>query len=74
MLLCEADVLPSLGLTLSHALRLQDRLAREWGRQLPADDKLRFIDDVVATGVIGDFFLPNVLANRRALGGRVHAA
>lgn len=67
MLLCEADVLPSVGLTLAHALRLQHLLAREWGRELGPDDKRAFIDDVLAAGVIGPFFLPNVSAIRQAL-------
>ncbi len=72
--LCEADVLPSVGLSLAHALRLQDRLAREWGCTLQPADKARFIDQVVAAGVIGDYFLPNVLAIRQALCETARAA
>jgi hypothetical protein len=64
MLLCEADVLPSVGLTFAHALRLQRLLATEWGRHLGSSDKLVFIDEVLAAGVIGPFFLPNVAAIR----------
>jgi hypothetical protein len=65
--LCEADVLPSIGLNLAHAMRLQERLAREWKRPLDAHDKLAFIDAVLARGFIGAFFLPNVQATRAAL-------
>ena len=71
MLLCEADVLPSVGLTLNHALRLQQMLATEWGRHLGSSDKLAFIDDVLSAGVIGPFFLPNVSAIRLEVAGRI---
>jgi hypothetical protein len=67
VLLCEADVLPSIGLTLDHAMQLQDRLSHEWQRALPPQDKLRFLDDVVASGTVGAFFMPNVLALRQSL-------
>lgn len=69
LLLCEADVLPSVGLTLAHAMRLQGLLAREWGRELGLDDKRVFLDEVLAAGVIGPFFRPNVWANRQELAG-----
>ncbi len=72
-LLCEADVLPSVGLSLAHAMRVQDRLAREWGCTLQPEDKARFIDEVVDVGVIGEYFLPNVLAIRRSLSASHHA-
>jgi hypothetical protein len=71
--LCEADILPSIGLNLSHAMRLQERLAREWARPLDSRDKLVFIDTVLARGVIGAFFLSNVQATRAALADEVHA-
>jgi hypothetical protein len=71
VLLCEADVLPSVGLTSDHAMRLQDLLAKEWGRHLGPRDKLAFIDDVLSAGVIGPFFRPNVSAIRRELAWRV---
>lgn len=74
MLLCEADVLPSVGLTLAHAMRLQQRLAREWRRDLGLDDKRAFVDDVLAAGVIGPFFLPNLTAIRQALAEPADAA
>lgn len=71
--LCEADILPSIGLNLAHAMRLQDRLSQEWDRPLDARDKLDFIDTVLARGLIGDYFLPNVQATRAALVAEVHA-
>ncbi len=61
-LLTEADVLPSLGLTIAHAHEAQARLAAEFGRPLGPDDKLRFIDAFGAFAV-ADFFS----ANRTAL-------
>ena len=66
-ILCEADVLPSVGLTLRHGLRLQDRLAQEWGRALGARHKLRFVDDVLSSGIVGAFFHPNVQRMRSRL-------
>jgi hypothetical protein len=74
LLLCEADVLPSVGLTLAHALHLQQRLAAEWGRPLGGSDKLIFVDAVLAAGVIGPFFRPNVLAIRQQLALQVNDA
>jgi len=75
MLRWEAEVLPSVGLTLAHAMRLQDLLAsewvREWVRELGPVDKMMFIDDVLSAGVIGTFFLPNVSAIRQELARRV---
>ncbi len=73
--LCEADVLPSVGLTLEHSLQLQARLALEWARPLGLHDKLRFIDAVLAQGFISEFFLPNVQATRAAVAraANVHA-
>jgi hypothetical protein len=72
-ILCEADILPSIGLNLAHAMRLQDRLAREWERPLDRCDKLAFIDILLARGFIGSFFLPNVQATRAALAAAVNA-
>lgn len=72
-LLCEADVLPSIGLDAAHALRVQQRLAREWRRPLGRDDKLAFLDIVLRQGYVGDFFLPCVQATRAALSAELHA-
>ena len=73
-LLCEADVLPSIGLDAAHALRVQERLAREWQRPLDPADKLVFMDFVLRQGYIGDFFLPCVHATRAALASGLDAA
>ncbi|WP_162245867.1 MULTISPECIES: 3',5'-cyclic nucleotide phosphodiesterase [unclassified Roseateles] len=72
-ILCEADVLPSIGLDDGHALRMQERLAREWGRPLGPRDKLAFMDGVLQQGYIGGFFLPCVRAMHAALAGGLHA-
>jgi hypothetical protein len=72
-ILCEADVLPSIGLKVEHAMHLQERLSREWRRPLDEKDKLAFIDRVLQQGFIGDFFLPNVQATRDILARKLHA-
>lgn len=66
VLLAEADVLPSIGLTIEHAEQLQARLAHEWGTTLGRTDKLQFIERMVGEMVVGAFFIPNVLALRQA--------
>ena len=71
--LCEADLLPSVGLTIAHAMHLQDCLAREWRRALGPQDKLDFLDAVLAQGFIGEFFLPNVETTRAAVARVAHA-
>ncbi|MDP9045432.1 MAG: HD domain-containing protein [Pseudomonadota bacterium] len=73
-LLCEADILPSIGLTFAHSMRLQQRLAAEWQRPLDPRDKLEFIDAVLAHGFLGAFFLPNVQAARQQLRELRHAS
>jgi hypothetical protein len=72
-ILCEADILPSIGLDTEHALRVQERLAQEWCRPLGRRDKLAFVDIVLQQGYIGDFFLPCVHAMRAALSCDLHA-
>jgi hypothetical protein len=66
VLLAEADVLPSIGLTLAHADKLQARLAAEWGMALGRDDKLQFIDRMVSEISIAKFFIPNVQRLRQS--------
>ncbi len=73
-ILCEADILPSIGLTTAHGLRLQQRLAREWRRPLDHRDKLAFIEHVLKQGYVGDFFMPNVQAARETVGSSSHAS
>lgn len=66
VLLAEADVLPSIGLTVEHAERLQSKLAIEWGTALGRDDKLKFIDHIIGEIRAASFFIPNILALRQA--------
>jgi len=66
VLLAEADVLPSIGLTWNHAEQLQSRLAIEWHTSLGRDDKLKFIDRMVDEISVASFFIPNIQAVRQA--------
>lgn len=63
----EADVLPSVGLTIEHAIHLQDRLSMEWGVPLGLEDKLRFITEVFTGFIAGVFFQPNIERLRQYL-------
>lgn len=65
VLLAEADVLPSIGLTATHGQYVQDRLAAEWNVTLGPGDKLGFIDLVRDSITIGSFFAPNIAALRQ---------
>ncbi|MGJ0516864.1 MAG: hypothetical protein ACR65O_14070 [Methylomicrobium sp.] len=60
LLLCAADLLPSLGLTIDYALMLQKKLALEWRTTLGVEDKLRFIDNTRHIFIVCDFFMPNI--------------
>lgn len=60
LLVCEADVLPSVGLTVDHALQVQACLAREWGKPLSVEDKVRFIREYFPGFIVGHFFQDNV--------------
>ncbi|WP_310389408.1 hypothetical protein [Roseateles sp.] len=73
-MLCEADILPSIGLDLAHGMLVQERLAREWRRPLDAKDKLAFVCLVLQQGYVSDFFLPNVQLMRAALTEGSHAS
>jgi hypothetical protein len=66
VLLAEADVLPSIGLTIAHGLQAQDRLADEWNMSLGAEDKVGFIDRVQGKIIVATFFEPNIEALRQA--------
>ncbi|MBL1263906.1 HD domain-containing protein [Candidatus Methylomicrobium oryzae] len=61
LILCLADVLPSLGLTIEHALHLQEKLAQEWGKPLGIEDKVRFIEHTQHLFILCDRFIPNVM-------------
>lgn len=67
LILCEADILPSIGLTLEHALQLQDKLSLEWGVRLRFEDKLQFIDHNCRAFIAGSFFNTNVAKLRLAM-------
>jgi hypothetical protein len=60
LLLCAADLLPSLGLTIDYALMLQKKLALEWRTTLGTEDKLHFIDNTRHIFIVCDFFMPNI--------------
>lgn len=66
VLLAEADVLPSIGLTLEHAEALQSRLAIEWDTTLGREHKLQFIDRIINEISAASFFMPNIRAFRQA--------
>ena len=66
VLLAEADVLPSIGLTIEHADQLQSRLAAEWGTTLGREDKLQFIERMIGDISVAAFFIPNVRTLRQA--------
>ena len=60
LILCEADVLPSVGLTLDYAQLQQAKLSSEWGIPLSSSDKLHFIANQFRGFVVCNFFQPNV--------------
>ncbi len=66
VLLTEADVLPSIGLTLEHAEQLQASLASEWDTDLGREHKLQFIERMIDEISVSSFFLPNMRAIRQA--------
>lgn len=68
MLLAEADVLPSAGLTLSHALLCQERLHREDSRiGCGLADKQAFVEGQVPGFLVAGFFTPNLQRIRREI-------
>jgi hypothetical protein len=74
LIVCEADVLPSVGLTIEHALQLQDQLSREWGVPLGLEDKFRFVSQAFPGFIVGTFFQPNVDRLRQFLLQRTNNA
>ena len=61
VLLAEADLLPSVGLTVAHSMRCQNKLADEWRLPKPrAIDKLKFLDTQVHPFLLSQFFQPNL--------------
>jgi hypothetical protein len=70
VLLTEADLLPSVGLTVDYAERTQAKLAAEWGVTLNEKDKLHFLEQVFGDFCVGRFFSPNVQQLKDALRGK----
>lgn len=74
VLLAEADVLPSIGLTVEHGTQIQGLLAAEWKTTLDAEDKIGFLDRIRSEIVVARFFLPNMDALRSAYVERAQPA
>jgi hypothetical protein len=66
VILTEADILPSVGLTIEHAELTASRLGREWGEPMTAKSKIDFIDNFVGDMLVAKYFMPNVRAIRGA--------
>ena len=62
----EADVLSSVGLTIQYGETQQEKLAQEWKQPLGADHKLRFLNQVFQDFTVGRFFSPNLRALKNA--------
>ena len=62
----EADVLSSAGLTVQYGELQQEKLAEEWKKPLGADHKVRFLNQVFQDFTVGHFFSPNLRALRGA--------
>lgn len=69
VILAEADVLPSVGLTIAHAKRTSARLAREWQIELGPQSKIEFIDGFLARLLVATYFAPNIRQVRQAFAG-----
>jgi hypothetical protein len=67
LLVSEADVLPSVGLSIEYALQMQAPLSQEWGRPLDLQDKYRFVTQTFPGLIVGNFFAPNVERLRQFL-------
>ncbi|MEK9777360.1 MAG: hypothetical protein VW339_14665, partial [Quisquiliibacterium sp.] len=66
VLLTEADVLPSVGLTVSHARQIQQRLSAEWKVPMTQTETLAFIDSTRDAIRIARFYLPTIDSIRAA--------
>jgi hypothetical protein len=66
LILTEADVLPSVGLTIEHAESTAARLGQEWGQPMTAKSKIDFIDNFVGDMLVAKYFMPNVRMVRHA--------
>jgi hypothetical protein len=70
VLLTEADVLPSVGLTEAHGELSQLNLSRERGKELGPTDKLHFLGHVFGDFLVSRFFSPNVERLKQAMLGK----
>ena len=67
VLLTEADVLPSVGLTVEYGELQQDKLSREWSKPMREQDKLHFLDHVFGEFTVSTFFSPNLRRLKQAM-------
>jgi hypothetical protein len=68
--LAEADIIPSIGLTVQLAKVTAARLEQEWGKPMGSQSKIEFIDDFASDLQVAAYFMPNVQAIRRAFSDR----
>jgi hypothetical protein len=66
VVLSEADILPSVGLTIEHADLNEARLEAEIKRTLGPENKIEFIDHAIGEFLAAKFFMPNLAAIRKA--------
>jgi hypothetical protein len=74
VLLAEADVLPSVGLTVEHAELSQANIAREWGKSLGPADKLDFLERMFGEFTVSRFLSPNLERLKQAMRDKAQAA
>ena len=67
VLLSEADLLASVGLTVFYGELTQANLSKEWGRPMTAVDKMFFLDRIFGDFRVGRFFSPNVTRLKDAM-------
>ena len=60
VILGEADVLSSAGLTVQYGELQQEKLAEEWKRPLGAEHKIHFLNEIFQEFTVGQFFSPNL--------------
>jgi hypothetical protein len=73
VVLAEADLLPSVGLTVYYGELTQANLAKEWGRPMTAVDKLYFLEHVFGDFSVSRFFSPNVQRLKDAMRKKAEA-
>lgn len=71
VVLGEADVLPSAGLTVQYGELQQQKLAEEWKRPLGAEHKVRFLNQIFQEFTVGRFFSPNLRELKDAAQDRI---